>query len=133
MYYELFPLEYRLLQEELMTGYHPRLEVILSAHAAEDIDMKLAQIAAYCGVGLDGVFTLEERIKLCAMFLAILKEKRENPNTDVLVVQDFSAFVQNPKTVVTISTTETEGVNENANTRSATNNAPDTGAGRDVE
>lgn len=79
MMYEIFPAEYIALNVELLTGCHPTLERILQQHGPNDIDMKLAQIAAYCSVELDGVYSLEERIKLCDLLLKRLIPMREEP------------------------------------------------------
>ena len=92
MLYEIFPAEYIALQRELITGYHPKLERILEQHGPEDIDMKLAQIAAYCSVGLDDVYTLDERRELCDLLRERLIPMRENPNKDVLVVMPGDAY-----------------------------------------
>lgn len=86
MIHELFPTEYVELQKELMTGFHPKLESILAAHAVDDIDMKLAQIASYCGIVLDGTYTLEDRIKLCRILRERLILLRENPNKGIILI-----------------------------------------------
>lgn len=80
MIHEYFPEEYLELQKELATGYHPKLGAILMTCAADDIDLKLAHIAYYCGVVLDGAYTLEDRVKLCEILrkrLLVKREKRE--------------------------------------------------------
>jgi len=84
----MFPLEYQELQKELSTGLHPRLYPILAQHGADDLDMKLAQIAAYCEVALDGVYTLDERRKLCDILrerLVLLRERP--PETQHIILQ----------------------------------------------
>lgn len=68
---EIFPQEYIDLQRELMFQNHPKLIAILSTCGAEEIDLKLAHIASYCQVLMDGEYTLESRRNLCK----ILKEK----------------------------------------------------------
>lgn len=85
MILEIFPLEYQALNREVATGYHPKLEAILSTVGAEDLDMKLAQIAAYCGVMLDGVYTLDDRRELCAILWEKLQVLRENPHGTIYV------------------------------------------------
>ena len=87
MIYEIFPLEYIALSAELATGYHPRLERILQINGgtAEDIDLKLAQIAAYCGVMLDGVYDLDDRRELCVICVVKLQALRENPHGTIYV------------------------------------------------
>lgn len=77
MIFEIFPLEYTLLQQELMEGYHPGLAEILATVGPEDLDMKLAQIAAYCGVGLDGIYTLDDRRLLCIVLRRELFKRRK--------------------------------------------------------
>lgn len=68
---EMFPQEYIDLNREIATGNHPKLHAILASCSAEDIDLKLAHIASYCQVVMDGDYTLESRMKLCK----ILKDK----------------------------------------------------------
>jgi hypothetical protein len=68
---ERFPQEYIDLNYELCTQNHPKLHAILAGYPADEIDIKLAQIAAYCEVMLDGDYELESRMQLCK----ILKEK----------------------------------------------------------
>ena len=79
MIHEYFPVEYRALQAELATGLHPKLEAILSQLRPQDIDLRLAHIAAYCGIELDGIYSLEARMKICALCFQKLQERRENP------------------------------------------------------
>jgi len=87
MIYEYFPHPYIQLQKELASGLHPKLEEILRINGgtAEDVDMKLAQIAAYCSVALDGVYTLEDRIALCDVLVSRLERRRENPNSVIIL------------------------------------------------
>lgn len=87
MIYEYFPGPYIQLQKELASGLHPKLEEILRVNggAADDVDLKLAQIAAYCEVMLDDVYTLEDRIKLCEILVKKLEFKRENPNGVIIL------------------------------------------------
>jgi hypothetical protein len=68
---EIFPQEYIDLNKELATQNHPKIQAIVAGYPPEEIDIKLAQIAAYCEVMLDGDYTLESRIQLCK----VLKDK----------------------------------------------------------
>lgn len=88
MIFEMYPEEYILLQRELATDYHPQLQAILRKNGggADDVDLKLAQIAAYCEVMLDGIYTLEDRIKLCRVLWEKLLLKR-NRQESLLIVQ----------------------------------------------
>lgn len=69
--FELFPQEYIDLNMELAIHNHPKIQAIVAAYPMDEIDIKLAQIASYCEVMLDGDYSLENRIQLCR----ILKEK----------------------------------------------------------
>lgn len=53
---------------------HPALMELLSQHT--DPAMKLAHVAAYCGVMLDGAYIEEELNVLCDILNRKLKEKR---------------------------------------------------------
>ena len=81
--FELFPQEYIDLNKELLTPYHPKLDFI-QQYPMDEIDIKLAQIAAYCEVMLDGDYTLENRIKLCKVLTEKLISKREIPGASVI-------------------------------------------------
>ena len=83
--FELFPAEYIALDAELKTEYHPKL-AFLNNYPAEEIDMKLAQIAAYCEVMLDGDYAIIDRIKLCAVLVEKLKDKREVPGSQTIIL-----------------------------------------------
>ena len=58
--FQMFPEGYIALNRELSTGLHPKLEKLLQQQPADEIDIKLAQIAAYCSVILDGTYTIAE-------------------------------------------------------------------------
>lgn len=83
---EFFPPEYIALQRELVFGeYHPKLVPILANLNANDIDMKLAHIAAYCEVALDGEYDFEGRIQLCKILLERLITLRKYPQAQTIV------------------------------------------------
>ena len=84
--FEFFPEEYVALQRELATGYHQPIVSIIQKHLAEDIDVKLAQIASYCEVALDGAYTLEDRIKLCKILRERLILKRIDPTASKIIL-----------------------------------------------
>ena len=86
MIIEEFPPEWINLNQELCSGLHPKLEPILAACAVDDTDLKLAHIASYCEVMLDGVYTLEERCRLCEILRQKLILKRENPNQGIILL-----------------------------------------------
>lgn len=74
---EFFPEGYIALNAELATGFHPKLEAELSIYPADEVDLKLARIASYCAILLDGTYTLEERDKLCHILVGRLIVIRE--------------------------------------------------------
>lgn len=76
---EFFPNEYIELQSELNNGLHPKLIAILAPLGPDAIDMRLAHIASYCGVMLDGEYDLKARMHLCTILTKKLVEKREVP------------------------------------------------------
>ena len=73
----MFPEGYIALQKELSTGLHPKLEKLLANHAPNELDIKLAEIASYVGVLLDGTYSLDERDKLCYILAGRLEVLRE--------------------------------------------------------
>ena len=74
---EYFPEGYIALQRELATGLHPKLEKLLAKHPADEIDIRLAEVATYCQVALEGTYTIEERSNLCAILAGRLELLRE--------------------------------------------------------
>lgn len=82
MYYEYFPDSFIALREEIQ--HHPDLLTILTVQKEQDFHVHLAEIAAYCSVVLDGLYTHEDQIKLCDILVNKLKAKR------VIIVKPFS-------------------------------------------
>lgn len=74
MNYELFPTEIIELQREIQN--HPFLIEVLNELEADDWTMRLACIAAYCEIILDGVYNRTEILILCDTLTRRLKEKR---------------------------------------------------------
>ena len=81
---EMFPEGYQALSKELATGLHPKLEKLLAKHPVDEIDVKLAEIAGYVGVLLDGTYTIEERDKLCYILAGRLEVLREFPKPQII-------------------------------------------------
>lgn len=77
MIIEMFPDGYIALNQELASGFHPKLEAELGQYQVDDVDLKLARIASYCAILLDGTYTLEERDKLCHILVGRLLVLRE--------------------------------------------------------
>ena len=84
---QFFPEGYIALNKELATGLHPKLEKLLANHLADEVDIKLAEIATYCSVALDGVYTLAERDKLCFILAGRLEVLREIPHIQNVIIQ----------------------------------------------
>jgi len=78
--FELFPEGYIALNKELASGLHPKLEVLLNKHPVNEVDIRLAEIASYCMVLLDGTYTIAERDKLCFILAGRLEVLREAPS-----------------------------------------------------
>jgi hypothetical protein len=74
MYIEMFPTERIELHREV--GRHPALVEILSEQPSATFEEKLAHIATYCNVLIDGDFTQREINQLCDILIRELQQKR---------------------------------------------------------
>ena len=81
---EMFPEGVILLNKELATGLHPRLECLLEKHPPEETELRLAEIAAYCGIAVDGIYGPEQISELCAILSGRLEVLREIPAATVV-------------------------------------------------
>ena len=70
------------LQKEIAQDGHEALWPLLAKYQASEFELRLAEIAAYCEVILDGVYSQQELDKLCEILTRKLYEKR----TGVIVV-----------------------------------------------
>jgi hypothetical protein len=77
--YEIFPDEYIQLNRELSSGLHPKLEKLFEELnlSPNEIDLRIMHIAAYCGLEVDGTYTLIQRMAICNLLTDMLKDKRE--------------------------------------------------------
>lgn len=73
MIIEYFKPEFLALQEELKN--HPKLQKLLANHSADEFELKLGEIAAYCKVIMDGYYTPEALQKLAGILTMKLQEK----------------------------------------------------------
>lgn len=64
---EFFPQSFMDLQRELPN--HPELVEHLQNHPADELELRLAEIASYCGVVLDGSYLPEELHKLAEILV----------------------------------------------------------------
>lgn len=70
---EFFPESYIALQREL--NNHPELCARLTNHPPQEFELRLAEIASYCEVILDGSYTPDDLDKLCDILYRKLKAK----------------------------------------------------------
>lgn len=82
---EYLPEGYQALNKELATGLHPKLEKILQAQDADEIDIKLANICTYCLVAVDGIYDLAQRDQLCFTLAGRLEAMRELPSPQEII------------------------------------------------
>jgi len=82
-YLNIFPDEFIRLNEEI--ARHPRLQKKLAEFPAEEWEVRLAAIAYYCEVLMDGDYMPEDISKLCGILLNRLILMRED-NRSVLVL-----------------------------------------------
>ena len=72
-YLEYFDPRMIALQEELLN--HPRLMELLAKHPPQEMEMRLAEVAAYCEVMLDGYYSREQLAELADVLTRKLKQK----------------------------------------------------------
>lgn len=84
-YLEYFSPQRLALQREIAQTGHENLWPLLANHPPSEFEMRLAEIAAYCEVILDGVYSQEEIDKLCEILTRKLYEKR----TGVIVINSL--------------------------------------------
>lgn len=72
-YLEFFPESYIALNLEVSN--HPELCELLSKHPPQETEIRIAEIAAYCEVVLDGYYTPEDLDRLCDILVRRLQNK----------------------------------------------------------
>lgn len=83
MYHEMFPQEVMELQEEIQK--HQALMVnLLQLPKDCGLEMKLGEVAAFCGIILDGYYDEEEILELCKECVKRLRKAREELIVDIL-------------------------------------------------
>ena len=80
----IFPEPFIQLNMEVV--HHPILMELLAAHPAHEWEIRLAQIAQYCEVILDGAYMPEEIERLCTILRNKLILLRED-NRGLLVIE----------------------------------------------
>lgn len=75
MHHELFPEVFIELQAEIQQ--HEQLLInLLQLPKDSPMEVKLGEVAAYCQIVLDGMYTQEDVEKLCEILLKKLKQRR---------------------------------------------------------
>lgn len=74
---EFFPEGLIALQKELATGYHPKLVKLLANHPPNEWEIKIAEIASYCGILLDDTYQKEDFDHLGRILAGRLEVLRE--------------------------------------------------------
>lgn len=87
---EFFPDGFIALNKELSSGYHSSLIPLLEGTPVDEIDEKIAKIAVYCGVILDGIYTVQERSILCSTLAGRLELLRDPVKMEVVRDGTFS-------------------------------------------
>jgi len=64
------------LNEEVLK--HPELRALLVNHPAEEFEVRLAEIAKYSGVMLDGTYDAQDIDNICELCLGELQKKKES-------------------------------------------------------
>lgn len=83
MHIHLFSKELIALQEELATGYHPKLYPVLAMQ--QEMEDKVAAICTYLNIAIDGSFSEQGMNKLYDMLREQLIKVRENPNGIIIM------------------------------------------------
>lgn len=83
MYLEYYPEEYIELQKELR--FHPVLLDRLQKFDQKDVELVIAEIAAYCEILLDGIYVEADIVRLAGLMIPKLKAKRQRPDEIILV------------------------------------------------
>lgn len=73
MIVNMFPQSYIDLQRELSN--HPRLCELLCNHPPQEFELRIAEIATYCDVVLDGQYTPDDMDGLCDLLTKKLRQK----------------------------------------------------------
>ena len=55
---------------------HPELQALLGTHPVDAFEERLGEVAAYCGIIVDGYYTQEDIDKLCGILVRKLRDKR---------------------------------------------------------
>lgn len=79
-----FPDELLDLQDEVR--YHPELQMLLANHPAMEWETKVAEIAVYCSIVLNGYYTEEDLLRICKILTRRLRKMRPKETRERLVL-----------------------------------------------
>ena len=82
MYHEMFPLAFLALQEEIQK-HQALLANLLQLPKDSSMEMKLAEVTAFCGIILDGFYDEEQLIEICEDCVRRLKQARAELIVDI--------------------------------------------------
>lgn len=84
----MFPIERQTLNQEVT--HHPELQLRLNNHPADEFELKLAEIASYCDVVLDGTYTQQDLNNICKILANRLYSMRKAIEPHIEVIRDPS-------------------------------------------
>ena len=82
----IFPEELIALNREI--SYHPKLQELLANHQAPEWEVKLAEIANYCEMILNGDYLPEDILRIATILTIKLVKKRERQG-GLIVIEGF--------------------------------------------
>lgn len=82
MEFEFFPEEYFQLSKEI--SRHPELVERINNHPANEFEIRLAEVASYLGIILDGDYMPEDLVRLAKIMTVKLADKRVAPSVIIL-------------------------------------------------
>lgn len=74
-----------LIQLNRETQNHPKLQALLANHPSTEWEVKMAEIALYCEVIVDGDYMPEQMVQLAGILLRKLIERREDNRGLVII------------------------------------------------
>lgn len=82
---QFFPEGFIALQKELSCGLHPKLEPVLSKYPADELILKIMEVATYVGIVLDGTYAEQDFNHLCFILAGRLEVLREIPQAQKII------------------------------------------------
>lgn len=88
MYSTQFPPEFQELQIELMSGYHNTLINEMNALGYSKMSDGLVHMATHCGILVEGMYTYEDKLKLCRRIATVLHNEKREPKPIIHVASE---------------------------------------------